>query len=95
MVNAGPAPITVRSVRAESPTVLIRDLGRTRLIRPGGTGWIGVVVLFQCGEPFAAEPLPVRFSVETADGQVREARYPVAIVGSAWLDMLSVICGPR
>ncbi|WP_329009749.1 hypothetical protein OG271_25905 [Micromonospora rifamycinica] len=95
VVNAGPAPITVRSVRAESPTVLVHDLGRTRLIRPGGTGWIGVVVLFQCGEPFAAEPLSVRFSVETADGQVREARYPVAIAGSVWLDMLSVICGPR
>ncbi|MBM7085507.1 hypothetical protein [Micromonospora humidisoli] len=95
VVNAGPALVTVRSVRAESPTVLVRDLGRTWLIRPGGTGWIGVVVLFQCGEAPAAEPLPVRFSVQTADGQVREARYPVAIVGSTWLDVLSTMCEPR
>ncbi|MFE7874110.1 hypothetical protein ACFUYE_27665 [Micromonospora humida] len=95
VVNAGPSPITVRSVRAESPTTVIRDLGRTRLIRAGGTGWIDVVVLFQCGEPATPEPLSVRFSVQTADGQVREARYPVAIVGSVWLDMLPMICGPR
>ncbi|MEU7982497.1 hypothetical protein AB0B63_28690 [Micromonospora sp. NPDC049081] len=63
VVNAGPSPVTVRSVRADSPTVLIRDLGRTRLIRPGGTGWIGVVVLLQCGETPGTEPLTVRFSV--------------------------------
>ncbi|MEU1889000.1 hypothetical protein [Micromonospora sp. WMMD987] len=95
VVNAGPAPITVRSVRVESPTVLVHDLGRTRLIRPGGTGWIGVVVLSQCGETPGTEPLSVRFSVQTADGQVREAHYPVALVGSAWLDTLSRMCEPR
>ncbi|MEV4843420.1 hypothetical protein AB0K20_09405 [Micromonospora matsumotoense] len=95
VVNAGPSPITVRSVRAESPTVLIQNLGLTRLIRPGGTGWIGVVVLFQCGEAVGTEPLSMRFSVQTADGQVREARYPAALVGSVWLDRLSGMCEPR
>ncbi|WP_194823285.1 hypothetical protein [Micromonospora sp. S-DT3-3-22] len=94
VVNAGPSPVTVRSVRADSPTVLVRDLGQTRLIRPGGTGWIGVVVLFPCGGTLGTEPLTVRFSVQTADGQVREAAYPVAVVGSVWADTLSRMCGP-
>lgn len=28
--------------------------------------------------------LPMRFSVETSDRQVREIDYPVALVGSVW-----------
>ncbi|WP_431924320.1 hypothetical protein [Micromonospora wenchangensis] len=95
VVNAGPSPVTVRSVQADSPTVVVRDLGRTRLIRPGGTGGIDVVVQFRCGEAPTAEPLSVRFSVETADGQVREVRYPIVIVGSLWLDPISTMCDLR
>lgn len=84
VVNAGPAPITVRAATGQGPGVLVRDAGRSRLLRPGGTGWIGVNVRLECSVAFGSEPLSMRFSVETADRQIREVSYPVAVVGSVW-----------
>ncbi|MGW1058761.1 hypothetical protein [Micromonospora rubida] len=84
LVNAGPAPITVRVEGAQRPGALVRDTGQSRLMRPGGTAWIDVQVTFDCATAFAPEPLPVSFSVETADHRVRRTSYPIALRGSPW-----------
>ncbi|WP_218106734.1 hypothetical protein [Micromonospora pallida] len=84
VINAGPAPITVRAATGQRPGIQVRDNGRSRLLRPGGTGWIGVKLRIECSTAFESEPLSIRFSVETADRQVREVSYPVAVRGSAW-----------
>ncbi|MEU3456420.1 hypothetical protein ABZ671_22900 [Micromonospora sp. NPDC006766] len=83
LVNAGPAPITVRAATGERPGFRVNDFGQSRLLRPGGTGWIDVKLNIECSA-FSIEPLPVRFSVETPDRQVREVTYSVALAGSAW-----------
>lgn len=62
----------------------MRDTGRSRLLRPGGTGWIDVNLRLECASAFGNEPLSMRFSVETGDRHMREVRYPVALRGSVW-----------
>ncbi|AEB46871.1 hypothetical protein [Micromonospora maris] len=84
LINAGPAPITVRGVQAEGPGVAVRSIGQPRLLPPGGTGQLLVELRFECAVAFQPEPLSLRFSVETDDRQVREVTHPVALVGSAW-----------
>ncbi|MEU7755886.1 hypothetical protein [Micromonospora sp. NPDC049171] len=84
VINAGPAPITVKSATGQRPGVQVQDTGQSRLVRPGGTTWISVKVRIECALAFGSEPLSLRFSVETADRQVREVSYPVAVAGSAW-----------
>ncbi|MFG1915227.1 hypothetical protein [Micromonospora sp. NPDC048898] len=84
VINAGPAPITVKSATGQRPGVQVQDTGQSRLVRPGGTTWISVKLRIECALAFGSEPLSIRFSVETADRQVREVSYPVAVAGSAW-----------
>ncbi|MCO1593765.1 hypothetical protein M8C17_01130 [Micromonospora sp. RHAY321] len=84
VINAGPAPITVRAATGQRPGVQVHDTGQTRLLRPGGTAWIDVKLRIECSIAFGSEPLSIRFSVETADQQIREVSYPAAVVGSAW-----------
>ncbi|MFB6398488.1 hypothetical protein [Polymorphospora lycopeni] len=84
VINAGPAPITVRAATGELPGVRVRGIGQSRLLRPGGTGWIEVEVRIDCSIRFGSEPLSMGFAVETADGRVREISRPVAVLGSAW-----------
>ncbi|MEU7590197.1 hypothetical protein AB0A95_28380 [Micromonospora sp. NPDC049230] len=84
VINAGPAPITVKSATGQRPGVQVQDTGQSRLVRPGGTTWISVKLRIECALAFESEPLSIRFSVETADRQVREVSYPVAVAGSAW-----------
>lgn len=84
VINTGPASITVRTVTAQRPGVLIRDTGRSGQIRPGGTAWIDVRARIECAVETGSEPLPMRFWVETDDRKVREVTYPVALVGSVW-----------
>ncbi|RNI03329.1 hypothetical protein EEZ25_11160 [Micromonospora aurantiaca] len=84
VINAGPAPITVSSATGQRPAVQVHDTGQSRLLRPGGTGWISVKLRIECTLAFGSEPLSIRFSVQTADRQVREVSYPVAVAGSAW-----------
>ncbi|SCG59368.1 hypothetical protein [Micromonospora inositola] len=84
LINAGPAPITVRRVQAERPDVVVRSTGQPRLLPPGGTGQLLVELRFECSIAFQPEPLSLRLSVETDDKQVREVTYPVALVGSDW-----------
>jgi hypothetical protein len=83
VINTGPAPITVRTATGQGPGALVQGTGKSQLIRPGETGWIDVMVRFDC-TPIGKEPLPMRFSVETGDGQIREVSYPVALEGSIW-----------
>ncbi|MFR9778678.1 hypothetical protein ACL02O_21855 [Micromonospora sp. MS34] len=84
LINAGPAPITVRRVQAERPGVDVRSTGQPRLLPPGGTGQVLVELRFECSIAFRPEPLSLRVSVETGDKRVSEVTYPVALVGSDW-----------
>ncbi|MEU8389922.1 hypothetical protein [Micromonospora sp. NPDC048842] len=95
LINTGPAPITIRAVQAERPGVQVRSMGQARQVRPGGTGQIPVELQLECAKAFELEPLSVRFSVETEDKRLREARYPVALVGSAWHEDAQSLCEPR
>ncbi|MDI5938197.1 MULTISPECIES: hypothetical protein [unclassified Micromonospora] len=92
VVNAGPAPVTLRAVTGRGPGVVLRDTGQSRLVRPGGVGWIEVKLRLECASAFGSEPLPVRFSVETADRRTREVTYPVAMKGSLWQQGAEVPC---
>ncbi|SCE79488.1 hypothetical protein [Micromonospora mirobrigensis] len=92
LVNAGPAAVEVRSAQARQPGVLVRDTGRSRLLRPGGVGRLDVEVLIECGALSGAEPLSVRFSAVAADGGAREVRYPVALKGSVWDRAATPMC---
>ncbi|MFC0004962.1 hypothetical protein [Micromonospora siamensis] len=92
LVNTGPAPVEVRSAEARRPGVLIRDVGRSRLLRPGGAGRLDVEVLIRCTAPSDAEPLSMRFSVVAADGRAREVRYPVALRGGVWDRAATQMC---
>ncbi|SBT49811.1 hypothetical protein GA0070621_3564 [Micromonospora narathiwatensis] len=60
------------------------SIGQPRLLPLGGTGQLVVEMLFECSVAFFQEPLPLGFSVETEDKQVREVSYAVALVGSDW-----------
>ncbi|MEU8023467.1 hypothetical protein AB0B88_14745 [Micromonospora haikouensis] len=92
VVNAGPAPITLRAVTGQGPGVVLRDTGQSRLVRPGGVGWIDVKLRLECATAFGSEPLPVRLSVETADRRTREVTYPVAVRDSVWHRGAEVPC---
>ncbi|WP_431977224.1 hypothetical protein [Micromonospora haikouensis] len=92
VINAGPAPITLRAVTGRGPGAVLRDTGQSRLVRPGGVGWIEVKLRLECASAFGGEPLPVRFSVETADRRTREVTYPVAMKGSLWQQGAEVPC---
>ncbi|WP_432955282.1 hypothetical protein [Micromonospora haikouensis] len=92
VVNAGPAPVTLRAVAGQGPGVVLRDTGQSRLLRPGGVGWIEVKLRLECANAFGSEPLVVRFSVETADRRAREASYPVAVRDSVWHRGAEVPC---
>ncbi|WFF06675.1 hypothetical protein O7622_27190 [Micromonospora sp. WMMD1076] len=86
VINAGPAPITVGAAAGQRPGIQVRDTGQSKLLRPGGTGWIDVKVRIECSSStaFESEPLSIRSSVETADRRIREVNYPVAVKGGAW-----------
>ncbi|MER7443393.1 hypothetical protein [Micromonospora avicenniae] len=84
VINAGPAPITVRAATGQGQGVLVRDTGTSRSLRPGGTTWIDVELCLDCVTAFGSEPLSMRFSVETGDGRISEFSYPIALVGSMW-----------
>jgi hypothetical protein len=95
LINAGPAPITVRGVTAERPGVVIRSIERSRLIPPGGTGQVMVELRFECSNSFQPVPLSLRLSAETQDEHVREVTYPVALQGSDWQRDALGECGPH
>jgi hypothetical protein len=84
VTNAGQAPITVRAAIGQGPGALVRDTGKSRLLRPGDTDLIDVKLRLECATAFGSELLSMRFSVETGDRQVIEINYPVALVGSIW-----------
>ncbi|MEV2242312.1 hypothetical protein [Micromonospora sp. NPDC049891] len=84
LINAGPAPITVRGVRAERPGVVVGGTWQPRSLPPGGAGQFVVELRFECAIAFQPEPLSLRLSVETNDSQLREVSYPVALAGSDW-----------
>lgn len=92
LINAGPAPITVREANGQRPGVLIQGIGQSRLLPPGSTGWINVRMQFECSTAFEDEPLSMQFSVETDDRQIREVRSPTALVGSVWQLSAERIC---
>ncbi|MBY8874254.1 hypothetical protein K7640_20705 [Micromonospora sp. PLK6-60] len=94
VVNAGPEPVTVRSVRAQRDGLLLADDKHSVTIRSAGTGWIRVRMEFDCATQFEPTPLTLRFSVQTADRRVREVGHPVALIGSSWLETGIQIC-PR
>ncbi|MEV0154095.1 hypothetical protein AB0H57_10190 [Micromonospora sp. NPDC050686] len=94
VVNAGPEPVTVRSVRAQRAGLLLGDDGRSVTIRPAGIGWFGVRLELDCATNFEPTPLTLRFWVQTADRRVREVSHPVALIGSSWLDTGLRMC-PR
>ncbi|RZU76060.1 hypothetical protein EV384_4660 [Micromonospora kangleipakensis] len=96
VINAGPAPITVRAATAQRHGVLIRDTGQSAPIRPGGTAWIDVKARIECSVEIGDEPLSMQFSVETEGKQViREVTYPVAIVGTVWDGAPDHLCEQR
>ncbi|WP_433263249.1 hypothetical protein ACQPWR_25550 [Micromonospora vinacea] len=95
LINTGPAPITIRAIQAERPGVQVRGMGQARLVRPGGVGQLLVDLQLECSTAFQPEPLSMRFSVETEDKRLREVRYPVALVGSAWQEDALRMCEPR
>ncbi|MEV4811643.1 hypothetical protein [Micromonospora avicenniae] len=84
LINAGPAPITVRGVVVEGSGMASSSSGQPRLSPLGGTGQLVVELLSECSVASFEEPLQLRFEVETEDRQVREVGYPVALAGSDW-----------
>ncbi|GIJ34730.1 hypothetical protein ACIBQ2_08040 [Micromonospora sediminimaris] len=84
VTNAGQAPVTVRTAAGQGPGAQVRDTGASQVLGPGDTGLIDVELRFECATAFESSILPMRFSVETDDRQVREIDYPVALVGSVW-----------
>ncbi|MGR6321677.1 hypothetical protein Q2K19_17310 [Micromonospora soli] len=96
LINAGPAPITVRGVTAERPGVVIHSIERSRVIPAGGTGQVMVELRFVCSIAFRLlEPLSLRLSVQTEDEQVREVTYPVDLFGSDWQRDALGMCEPH
>ncbi|MGC5309243.1 hypothetical protein [Micromonospora zamorensis] len=84
VTNASQAPITVRAATGQGPGALVRDTGKSRLLRPGDTDLINVELRLECATAFGSELLSMRFSVETGDRKTREIDYPIALVGSIW-----------
>lgn len=83
--NAGPRPVKIREARAERPDVRVSSYGQQPLaVLPGATGQFLVELEFGCPVAFPADALPVRLSVETADGQVREVVYDIPSAETEW-----------
>lgn len=91
VINTGPAPVTVRLVGAQETGVLVRDLGQSLSLDPGGTGGLDVQLAAECR--FASpNPLPMRLSVKTADQRTHEVSYTVAVEKSAWHYRVDALC---
>ncbi|MFD0784785.1 hypothetical protein ACFQZ8_12820 [Micromonospora azadirachtae] len=84
LINAGPAPISVRGVAVEGPGMASTSSGQPRLPPLGGTGQLVVELLSECSVAAFEEPLQLIFAVETEDKKVREVGYPVTLAGSDW-----------
>ncbi|MEV4415799.1 hypothetical protein [Catellatospora sp. NPDC049609] len=84
VLNHGPAPLTIRGAQAARPDVTVRSYGQPQVVPPAGTVRISVQLGFDCPVVINPEPVPIVFSVETADGQAREHRHGVPLVGSVW-----------
>lgn len=84
VVNAGPEPVSVRSVRVEQPGVTVRSPERERQIASGTALPVDVVVEWDCvtDQPDA---LVASVSVETVDEEVRTIS-PVALDGTPWIE---------
>ncbi|WNM37037.1 hypothetical protein RMN56_17755 [Micromonospora halotolerans] len=95
VINAGPAPVTVRGAHGERPGVVVRSTGEGPELPPGSTRQILVELRFDCSIASRQEPLSLRFSVETEDRRVREVDYPVAIAGSDWARDAQSMCAPH
>ena len=95
VVNAGPAPITVRGVTAERPGVVLRSIEDSRLLPAGGTGQVMVELRFDCAIAFQPDPLSLRLSVETGDARTRAVSYPVTLLGSDWHRDAVTVCPNR
>ncbi|MFE9658288.1 hypothetical protein [Micromonospora sp. NPDC006431] len=91
VVNAGPQPVTVRTVGARLPGTVIDATAPFRLLRPGEVGVIQVQVVVHCS--VKPDPVPMRLSVETADQRTREVSYPMAYTGTAWHNRAVSLCG--
>ncbi|MGC1215070.1 MAG: hypothetical protein WA890_27900 [Micromonospora sp.] len=91
VVNAGPQPITVRTVGARLPGTVIDATTQFRRLRPGEVGVVDVHVVVHCS--VKPDPVPMRLSVETADQRTREVSYPMAYIGTAWHDRAVLLCG--
>lgn len=90
--NFGPLPVTIRAVQAQTSGVLIQDTGQSQSLRPGSIRWLDVKLRIQCPLEVRDEPLSMRISVETADRQIREFRYPVALHRSGWHSQAGFLC---
>lgn len=84
VTNHGPLPFTIRAVQAQTSGVLIQGTGQPQSLRPGNTRWLDVKLRLTCPLEVRDEPLSMRLSVETADRQIREVHYPVALHASGW-----------
>ncbi len=91
VINMGPAPVTIRFVGAQDAGVLVRDLGQSLSLDAGGTGGIDVQLTVEC-RLARPNPLPMRFSVKTADQRTREVSYTVAVEKSAWHYRVDTLC---
>ncbi|MFU8873576.1 hypothetical protein [Micromonospora sp. SL4-19] len=92
VTNFGPLPVTIRAVQAQTSGVLIQDTGQPQPLRPGNTRWLDVKLRLQCTPEVGREPLSMRLSVETADRQIREVHYPVALHASDWHVQAALLC---
>ncbi|MEU8253329.1 hypothetical protein AB0C06_03545 [Micromonospora inaquosa] len=84
VTNYGPLPVTIRAVQGQTSGVLIQGTGQPQPLRPGNTRWLDVKLRLTCALEVRDEPLSMRLSVETADRQIREVHYPVALPASGW-----------
>ncbi|MFI7604488.1 hypothetical protein ACIBTV_05125 [Micromonospora sp. NPDC049366] len=92
LVNGGPAPITVRAVRMESPSVTIRGIGPPPVVPARGVGLLVVELGVECATPIQPEPLSMRFTVETTDRHVSEVDQPIVLVRSEWERDARAVC---
>ncbi|MEG3633396.1 hypothetical protein [Micromonospora palythoicola] len=84
VTNAGQASVTVRAATGQGPGAVVQDAGIFRSLSPGHTGLLDVKLRLDCATAFEGAMLPMRFSVETSDRQVKEIDYPIALAGSVW-----------
>lgn len=70
VINAGPAPVTVRGVKVQGPGILIRDIGQSQLLPSGGTVRVNVKLQIECSIAYKAFSASMQLSVETNDKRV-------------------------